>query len=161
MTGVAYIPVQTPDQTAFTSDVAALSSPIRILLRDIVLLCKNLKYAPLAFQPRVPLKELPQLEYQDHVTPHRDVVLVAFATALEAILGLIAAPLVLFLSGWLVMLLLGLAYGVLLALLEAVRGPLIVVSRVDMTPYKALDKEKWYFVNGVGTRYFSFSSTIK
>ncbi|KAK7530359.1 uncharacterized protein J3D65DRAFT_153807 [Phyllosticta citribraziliensis] len=160
MTGVAYIPVQTPDQTAFTSDVAALSSPIRILLRDIVLLCKNLKCAPLAFQPRVPLKELPQLECQDHVTPHRDVVLVAFATALEAVLGLIAGPLVLFMSGWVVLLFASLAFGVLLALLEAVRGPLIVASRVDMTPFKALDKEKWYFVNGVGTSHRALQHTV-
>ncbi|KAK7548255.1 hypothetical protein BKA81DRAFT_225384 [Phyllosticta paracitricarpa] len=160
MTGVAYIPIQTPDQTAFTSDVAALSSPIRILLRDTLLLFRNLKHAPLAFEPRVPLKELPHLQCHDHVTPRRDFVLVALATALEALLGVVSGPLVLFLSGWMVLLFICLAYSVLLILLRAVRGPLIVTSRVDMTRYKALDKEKWYFVNGVGTSHRALQHTV-
>lgn len=152
MPGVAYIPIQTPDQTAFTSDAAALSSPIRSLLRDTLLLLQNLKYTPHAFRPSVPLKDLPNLQCQDHVTPSRDLGLVISATALESILGLVSVPLALYLSGWMFLLFISLAYCVLSALLKAVRGPLIVKSRVEMLDSKTIDGERWYFVNGVGTR---------
>ncbi|KAK8253601.1 hypothetical protein IWZ00DRAFT_435167 [Phyllosticta capitalensis] len=160
MPGVAYIPIQTPDQTAFTSDAAALSSPIRSLLRDTLLLLQNLKYTPHAFRPSVPLKDLPNLQCQDHVTPSRDLGLVISATALESILGLVSVPLALYLSGWMFLLFISLAYCVLSALLKAVRGPLIVKSRVEMLDSKTIDGERWYFVNGVGTSHRALQHTV-
>jgi len=150
MKHVAYIPTQTPDEAAFTSDRAALQSPLRLLAIDLWILFKNLRYLPSTVLPYRKLTALPGVRYG--FSSKVDDVLVVVLAILEVVMMLVTGPAVFILPGFLSATYFAVVCFVVYLLQLPMYGGLTVRSRVDPLGWKKHEKERWFYLNGIATR---------
>lgn len=150
MRHVAFIPTQTPDEAAFTSDRAALKSPLRLLGIDLWILLKNLRYLPNAILPYRKLAPLPGVRYG--FSSKVDDIMIMILATLEVVVLLVTGPVVALLPGFLSVIYCVAVCLVVYLLQLPMWGGLIVRSKVDSLGWKNHDKERWFYLNGIATK---------
>ncbi|KAF2139314.1 uncharacterized protein K452DRAFT_75157 [Aplosporella prunicola CBS 121167] len=158
MTGVTYIPTQTPDESTFTSDRVALRSPIRLLIQDALVLFENLEYIPNVFLPNRTLKPLPGVD-KSRIMSVRDTILTLNVLILELTIMVIAVPASLYLRGWQMCLFIAAVMMTIYLLELPMWGGLIVHSQIELEDSNKFGKERWHFINGIATNYDGLQTT--
>ncbi|KAF2235458.1 hypothetical protein EV356DRAFT_500335 [Viridothelium virens] len=159
MAPVTFIPSQTVDESAFTSNRGSVSSPWKLFLHDAVILLHNLKYV---FNTILPLK-IPAHRHgvRYHLAPIlANETLLALSIACEVILLAVGGVAVLLLPGWAFILFYLFTIGVITMLAAPGWGSRIVQSHNVRVPSNKFPHERWIFMNGVAQNNLDLQFTV-
>ncbi|KAF2843272.1 hypothetical protein M501DRAFT_1028083 [Patellaria atrata CBS 101060] len=153
MGGVTFIPNQTADEAILSGDRSTLQSSVSILLTDIWILIKNLRYVPTTFLPLTYFEEHTAVSH-DRTADIKELSINLLIFLVELILLLATPPALLLLPGWESLLYLTAVYAISRILTHPTNGPnMIVTSLPPSKPH--FPTEKWVFINGMGTSHRS------
>ena len=152
MAPVTYIPSQTVDESAFTSNRASVWSPWKLFFHDAVILFQNLDYV---FHVIIPLR-IPAHRHgvRYHLAPIvANEALLALSIAYEVCLLLIGCIAVVVLPGCAIVAFFVFTTGIVVLLAAPGWGSRTVQSRNARVLSNRFPHEKWIFMNGVAQRY--------
>lgn len=157
MAPVTYIPSQTADESAFTSNRASVSSPWKLFFHDAIILFHNLRYV---FNVILPLR-IPAHRHgvRYHLAPIvANETLLALSIAYEVGLLVAGCVAILVLPGLAFVLCFVVTTGIVVLLAAPGWGGRTVQSRNARVTSNRFPHEKWIFMNGVAQRYVQHGS---
>jgi hypothetical protein len=155
---IKFIPPQI-DPLASTSTEAARKNPLRLLLQDLGVLIKMMRYLPWTIIPFRTSNKGAEL----YISPTNmlDIVLNSWLVVFQSILLLIAIPAFIILPGGVFLLSAALCIVVILVTAWPMQGQRIAYSRMDERTAaiaKRHGSERWVFVNGIMTGWEAFKN---
>ncbi|KAF2761238.1 hypothetical protein EJ05DRAFT_257368 [Pseudovirgaria hyperparasitica] len=148
---VIYIPHQSNADARLTTDRAATKSPFRLLLVDIAILFKNLRYLPWVLTPIRSPDSIPGVPPTSKWHKIRDYTLVSIISLVEVIIIPLSFLVFLALPGLVFCLYIALVCLLVYLFEHTMWGPLVLHSTVPLPTSPAFVAERWLYINGIGT----------
>ncbi len=155
---VSFIPTQTVGLASATTE-AARQNPLRLILRDLAVLTKNLHFLPLIVWP---LEKRSSAKLYISESNTKENIIQGFLVVFEAFLLILAIPAILILPGALFVLAAFLCCLLIFAICLPFHGSKILNSAMDaetMISAKQHESERWIFINGCITG-FAYPNVI-
>ena len=151
MASVTYIPSQTVDESASTSNRASVLGPWSLFFYDALILLRNLDYVFHVLLPvRIPAHR-PGVRY--HLAPIiANETLLALSIVYEVVLLIVGSPAIFILPGWASVIFFLVTTGIVVLLAAPGWGSRTVQSRNSRVTFNKFPHEKWIFMNGVAQR---------
>ena len=148
---IKFIPPQN-DPLAGTTAEASRKNPLRLLIEDLGVLLRMLRYLPWVLTPFRTSDNGAEL----YISPRNmlDIILNGWLFLLQTVLLFIAIPAFIILPGGVFLLAASLCVVIILVSAWPMQGPRIAYSRMDektMAVAKQHDSERWLFINGCMT----------
>lgn len=157
---IKFIPPQI-DPLASTNTEASRKNPLYLLMQDLGVLTRMLRYLPWIFMPFRTSDKNAELFISS--TSILELVLNSFLFLFESVLLLVAIPAFLILPGGISLLAAAICIFLILVAAWPMQGPRIAYSRMDEKTAaiaKQHDSERWLFINGCMTRWETFESGL-
>ena len=156
---IKFIPPQI-DPLASTTTEACRKDPLHLLMQDLGVLVRMLRYIPWVVIPFRTSNKSAEL----YMSPagFLDVVLNGFLFLFESILLLVAVPAFLFLPGGVFLLVATICVSLILLAAWPMQGPRVAYSKMDektMATAKQHESERWIFINGCMTGWENLDNT--
>ena len=133
-------------------EAAKEESPVRLFVEDVLLLFRNLRLFPFVFLPATKHAQLPGVKKHTARVAYGWTV-IAVLTLLESVVLIAVAPAFVLLPGLVFLAAAGICLALIWVLAWTTWGTLVVESDAGGVDSHDFHGEKWFFLNGITTRY--------